>query len=258
MQILLTNDDGFFAPGLQMLYSVLSDLAEHTISIVAPDTQRSASGHAITLFEPLFVLEQDLSGQGKGYTVRGTPSDCVKLAIQGQIVTKPDLVISGINQGPNLGTDVFYSGTVSAAMEGVLGGVPAIAASLASFDFKDFRPAAEWLVDFLDGLGTWHHEGLININFPGLPSKAWRGSRVSRLGKAVYENVFESRIDPHGRRYFWQGGTPLSEMDQDTDLEGIRLGYVTLTPMHTDLTDYAKLKKWSDADSFPNKKWSTA
>lgn len=242
MRILLTNDDGFNASGLQTLYRILSSKLKHKISIVAPDNQRSASGHAITLFEPLFVIQHRLANDDEGFSVRGTPSDCVKLAIEGGIVPKPELIISGINQGPNLGTDVFYSGTVSAAMEGVLAGVPAIAASLASFDYHEFQPAAEWLVDFIDKISMTHKEGLININFPGVSPKDWQGVRWVRLGKAIYENVFESRIDPHGRKYYWQSGSLRPERNQDTDIAMLHKGYVTLTPLHSDLTDYKKLK----------------
>lgn len=243
-QILLTNDDGFFAPGLQALYQAFVQEQGYVVSIVAPEGQRSASGHAITLFDPLFIVEHPLEGTGKGFAVRGTPSDCVKLALEGKLVPKPDWIISGINFGPNLGTDVFYSGTVSAAMEGVLAGIPSIAASLASFDYKEFESGAKWLVKFLSEAGKMHGEGLLNINFPGLPSESWKGVRVVRLGKAVYENVFESRIDPHGRHYFWQRGTLLPEKKTDTDLNAVAQGFVTITPMHSDLTDYPKLKEW--------------
>lgn len=243
--IVLTNDDGFFAPGLQTLYRAFLQEPGYVVSIVAPEGQRSASGHAITLFDPLFVTEHPLEGNGKGFAVRGTPSDCVKLALQGKLVPEPDLVISGINFGPNLGTDVFYSGTVSAAMEGVLLGVPAIAASLASFEYKDFEPSAAWLVKFLKQEGIKHREGLLNINFPGLPPENWKGIRVVRLGKAIYENIFESRVDPRGRRYFWQGGTLAPESESDTDLAAIAQGFVAITPMHSDLTDYQKLKEWA-------------
>ncbi|MDI6878786.1 MAG: 5'/3'-nucleotidase SurE [Desulfitobacteriaceae bacterium] len=244
MHILLTNDDGFFAPGLQALYRALLEEPGYVVSIVAPESQRSACGHAITLFDPLFVVEHPVEGNGKGFAVRGTPSDCVKLAIQAELVPKPDWVISGINLGPNLGTDVFYSGTVSAAMEGVLAGVPAIAASLASFEYTDFDPSAKWLAEFLKQEGRSHQDGLLNINFPGQPRETWQGVRVVRLGTAVYNDVFESRIDPHGRRYFWQGGTLSVERKTNTDLAAIAQGSISITPMHSDLTDYPKLKEW--------------
>ena len=247
--VLLTNDDGFFAPGLQALYQALLQDPGYIVSIVAPEGQRSASGHAITLFDPLFVTEHAIEGKGRGFAVRGTPSDCVKLAIQGQLVPVPDMVISGINFGPNLGTDVFYSGTVSAAMEAVLLGVPAIAVSLASFEYGNFEASAAWLAKFLKEKSINFRQGLLNINFPGLPFQQWQGIRVVRLGKAQYANVFESRIDPRGRRYFWQGGTLEPENSDDTDLGAIAQGFVTITPMHSDLTDYQKLKELAE-DSF--------
>ena len=206
MHILLTNDDGYNAPGLQTLYGILKSHTNHEISIVAPEGQRSATGHSITLFQPLFITEHKLEGQQKGYSVSGTPSDCVKLAIQGGLVVKPDLLISGINQGQNLGTDIFYSGTVSAAMEGVLLGVPSMALSVASYEFIDFEPAATYIAEQLDFIVSHHLDGLMNINFPGKPQSEWRGVKVTKLGKTVYENVFERRVDPHGRTYFWQCG----------------------------------------------------
>jgi len=243
MRILLTNDDGYFAPGLQTLYRVLAQETGYELWIVAPEGQRSATGHSITLFEPLFAAEHFLEGAGQGYAVRGTPSDCVKLAIQGELVPQPDLVISGINRGPNLGTDVFYSGTVSAAMEGVLLGIPALAVSLADFSYQEFEPAAYYIADLLKNESWDYGTGLLNINIPPLPKEQWQGEKLTRLGKAVYQNVFESRIDPHGRKYFWQAGTLMPDELADTDLKAIQDGFVTLTPMHSDLTDYARLKQ---------------
>ena len=243
MRILLTNDDGYNAPGIQTLYRTLRSLTNHEISIVAPDSQRSATGHSITLFQPLFLTEHELEGQ-KGYAVSGTPSDCVKLAIQGGLVSKPNLLISGINQGSNLGTDVFYSGTVSAAMEGVLLGIPSLAVSLAGFEFADFKPAATFLAEQLESIIRHHQEGLVNINIPGKPQSEWRGLKVTKLGKAVYENVFERRVDPHGRPYFWQCGNLSQDLEENTDLRAIQEDYISISPMHSDLTDFASLESW--------------
>lgn len=251
MRILLTNDDGYFAQGLQTMYQVLQVEEDYQVYIVAPDSQRSATGHSITLFEPLFLTKHPLE-KGTGYAVSGKPADCVKLAIQGNIIPKPDLVISGINNGPNLGTDVFYSGTVSAAMEGVLLGIPAIAVSLAGFSANDYHPGAAFIAKFL----REHKEkilqqgGLININIPALPEEEWKGVKITKLGKAVYENVFELRKAPFGREYYWQAGNVAPEADQETDLYAVREGYVSITPMHSDLTDYAKLKEFKNI--FPN------
>ncbi len=238
MHILLTNDDGYNAPGIQTLYQALRSQTNHDISIVAPEGQRSATGHSITLFQPLLVTEYNLDREQKGYAVSGTPSDCVKLAIQGGLVPKPDLIISGINLGPNLGTDIFYSGTVSAAMEGVLLGVPALAVSLASYEFINFEPAATYLAEQLEFIVHHNQEGLMNINIPGKPLAEWQGTKVTRLGKAVYENVFERRVDPRGRMYYWQCGNLAQDLESDTDLRAIQEDFVSITPMHSDLTDF--------------------
>jgi 5'-nucleotidase len=244
MHILLTNDDGYNALGIQTLFRILRSQTKHEISIVAPEGQRSATGHSITLFHPLFLTEHNLEGQQKGYAISGTPSDCVKLAIQGGIIPKPDIVISGINQGPNLGTDIFYSGTVSAAMEGVLLGVPSVAVSLASYEFVNFEPAATYIAEQLDFIVQHNQEGLMNINIPGKPRSEWRGVKVTKLGKAVYENVFERRVDPHGRTYFWQCGNLSQDLEVDTDLRAIQEDYISITPIHADLSDFKRLKSW--------------
>ncbi|GAB6151779.1 5'/3'-nucleotidase SurE [Desulfosporosinus burensis] len=244
MHILLTNDDGYHAPGIQTLYRTLRSQTKHDISIVAPESQRSATGHSITLFQPLFLTKYELDGDLKGYAVSGTPSDCVKIAIQGELISKPDLLISGINQGSNLGTDVFYSGTVSAAMEGVLLGIPALAVSLASYEYDNFEPSAMYLAEHLDYLVEEHRKGLMNINFPGKLQTEWRGAKVTRLGKAVYENVFERRVNPHGKTYYWQCGNLTQDQEGDTDLRAIQDGFVSITPMHSDLTDYNDLQVW--------------
>jgi len=244
MRILLTNDDGYHAPGIQTLCRTLRSQTKHDIIIVAPERQRSATGHSITLFQPLLLTEYNLDGQHKGYAISGTPSDCVKLAIQGELVSMPDLIIAGINLGSNLGTDIFYSGTVSAAMEGVLLGVPALAVSLASYEFRNFEPAATYLAEQLDFIVQHNQDGLININIPGKPQAEWRGVKVTRLGKTVYENVFERRVDPHGRTYFWQGGNLAQDLELDTDLRAIQEDFISITPMHSDLTDFVRVKTW--------------
>lgn len=246
MRILLTNDDGYHAPGIQTLCRTLRKQTKHDIIIVAPERPRSATGHSITLFKPLFLTEYNLDEQKLGYAISGTPSDCVKLAIQGELVSKPDIIIAGINLGSNLGTDIFYSGTVSAAMEGVLLGVPALAVSLASYEYRNFEPAATYLTEQLDFIVQHNQDGLLNINFPGKPQAEWRGVKVTRLGKTVYENVFERRVDPHKRTYFWQGGNLAQELELDTDLRAIQDDYISITPMHSDLTDFARVETWRE------------
>jgi len=244
MHILLTNDDGYHASGIQTLYQALRSQTKHDICIVAPEGQRSAMGHSITLFEPLFITEYDLDGNQKGFAVSGTPSDCVKIAIQGGLICKPDLLISGINQGSNLGTDVFYSGTVSAAMEGVILGVPSLALSLASYDFVDFEPSASHFAEQLDYFVSCHQVGLMNINFPGKPQSEWAGVKVTRLGKTIYDNVFERRVNPRGRTYYWQCGNRVQDLEEGTDLKAIQDNFISITPMHSDLTDYKCLQNW--------------
>lgn len=240
MRILLTNDDGFFAKGLQTLWRILAEDDSFELVAVAPESQKSATGHSITLSEPLFVTERSKDGR-KGFGVRGNPADCVKLAIQGEIISRPDLVISGINNGPNLGTDVFYSGTVSAAMEGVLLGIPSLAVSLANFEADDYEDAARFVRQFLKQR-SFTEVGLLNINIPALSAEAWSGIKFTKLGKAVYQNVFERRLDPRGRSYYWQAGSLAAETDPDTDLYAVQNNYVSITPMHADLTDYGRLK----------------
>lgn len=246
LHILLTNDDGYYAPGLQTLYRALKTRTNHDLSIAAPKSQRSAAGHSITLFQPLFLTEHELDGPYRGYAISGTPSDCVKLAVQGKILPKPDVIISGINFGPNLGTDVFYSGTVSAAMEGVLLGVPALAVSLASLTYQDFEPAAAYMAQKLDLFIQHTQAGLLNINFPGSAAAEWKGLKATRLGKAVYDNVFERRVNPRGKTYFWQSGDLTQDLEPDTDLRAVQEGFVSLTPMHSDLTDFLALEKWRE------------
>ncbi|UWG95597.1 5'/3'-nucleotidase SurE [Dehalobacter sp. DCM] len=245
MRILLTNDDGFFAHGLQTLYNVLSENNQHDICIVAPEGQRSAVGRSITLFQPIFVNNHKLKGNDYGLAVNGTPTDCVKLAIQGDILPyQPDLIISGINNGPNLGSDVFYSGTVAAAMEGVLLGIPSIAVSLADYDCEDYAPSAQFIKELIDGNSDFIHykEGLLNINVPPLTRNAWHGKRVTRLGRSVYDNAFEFRKSPNGKEYYWITGTLLYDEEPDTDHRAIQEGYVSVTPLHCDLTDYTRMK----------------
>lgn len=245
MRILLTNDDGYFAPGLQALSEVLAN--QHDLYIVAPEGQRSAIGHSITLFEPLLLAKHSLPGGRQGFAVRGTPSDCVKLAVQGELIPRPDLVISGINHGQNLGTDVFYSGTVSAAMEGVLLGIPAIAVSLASYEYEDFHPAAQFMQERLIQLAGLCGQGLLNINIPGTPATGWKGLLVTRLGKTTYTDVFSHYTDPRGRSFYWQGGTLQWEEQEGTDLWAVAHGYVAVTPLHSDLTDYARVEELGQA-----------
>ncbi|MCL1917228.1 MAG: 5'/3'-nucleotidase SurE [Peptococcaceae bacterium] len=248
MRILLTNDDGFQAPGLQTLYRVLAETNCHQICIVAPERQQSATGRAVTLHKPLFLARHELPCGGQGFAVAGTPTDCIKLALQGDILGfRPELVLSGINAGPNLGSDVFYSGTVAAAMESMLLGVKAFALSLAVKSFTEgmnFESAAAFVRDVLleDEVLT-SFEGLLNINFPHHPREAWQGYCLARLGRRAFLNRFETRKSPFGREYYWVYGSQPEDEAEGTDQEAIARGFVSITPLLGDLTDYAELEK---------------
>ncbi len=254
MRVLLTNDDGIFAAGLDALRTALADLAE-ALYVIAPDRERSATGHSITVHRPIRVREACYNdGHCRGWIVDGTPADCVKLGLESLLPETPDLVIAGINLGPNLGTDVLYSGTVSAAMEGLINGVPAIAVSLADHGpvsgEVSFAHAARF-VRRLVPLLLRHRETLpagtlLNINVPaGSPVEC----RITRLGHLRYANAVTRRTDPRGRDYYWMAGKPFSPdgHDPDTDIGAVRNGYISITPVQFDLTNYTAmetLKTW--------------
>ncbi len=235
--ILVSNDDGVHASGLAALAAALERVGE--VYVVAPDRERSAVGHALTLHRPLRV---ETLGPRR-FAVNGTPTDCVNLALLGMLPVRPDVVVSGINAGSNLGDDVTYSGTVSAAMEGSLLGVPAMAVSLVEggegADYRYAARAAAWLTALL----LRDHGGgapLLNVNVPrGRP----RGLRMTRLGRRTYsEKVVEQR-DPRGRVYYWIGaGPPAWEAAEDTDFAAVHAGYISVTPLDLDLTNYERLR----------------
>ncbi|ACX51744.1 stationary-phase survival protein SurE [Ammonifex degensii KC4] len=253
MRILLTNDDGIFAEGLGALRKMLEPVA--TLYVVAPDRERSAASHAITVHRPLRVREAGFrSPRLKGWVVDGTPADCVKLGLEVLLPERPDFLVSGINYGPNLGTDVLYSGTVSAAIEGVINGIPSVAVSLATRREPDYTWAARFVLVLLEELrkhqlppGT-----LLNVNVPdGVP----RGVKVTKLGSVRYVNVVDCRTDPRGRAYYWMAGEPLEldGNDSETDVWAVREGYISVTPVQIDLTNYGfleELKKWRFKDIF--------
>ncbi len=241
--ILITNDDGIYAEGIQRLSQCLYENNSYRLTIVAPDRERSAVGHAITMHRPLLVDEISYlhNPDLKGYSVNGTPSDCVKLAIEAILDDKPDLVISGINRGSNLGTDVLYSGTVSAAVEGLILDIPSIAISLtgngssASFDYAA-RFVCQLFPLLLDA--ELPAATLININVPTAVEKI-KGVMATKLGNRRYRNAFEKRIDPRGRIYYWLAGELVEDdnEDVDTDTRAVREGYISVTPIHFPLTN---------------------
>ena len=243
MLILLTNDDGIHSAGLQALASELQTFGR--IVTVAPDRERSAVGHALTLHAPLRAEEITKDH----WAVSGTPTDAVSLGICSLLKEKPALVISGINKGGNMGDDLTYSGTVAAAMEATLMGVPAIAVSLAaqSFKFDDFADAAKIAKQLAT---TVLEHGLpadtfLNIN---VPDRKPLGIRLTRQGKRIYEDAVVENRDPRGRTYYWIGAGELGFQDMEgTDFHAVQNGYVSVTPLHLDLTNYAameRLRQW--------------
>lgn len=248
--VVLTNDDGIGAEGLQTLKSHLQCLPGVELAVVAPDRERSASGHSITIHQPLQVQPLPDQGTTRSWAVNGTPADCTKLAIQALLERRPHLVVSGINRGPNLGQDVYYSGTVSAAVESALLGVPALAVSLTAFEQLDYGFAAQfaagaaWQV-LKKGLppGT-----LLNINVPALAPGQIAGVAVTRLGVRRYRDAFDRRVDPRGRVYYWlTSESPDHEEPDDTDIGAIRRNLVSITPIRLDLTHHDlldELRQW--------------
>jgi 5'-nucleotidase len=258
VRVLLTNDDGFYADGLQTLFRYLNQVTE--VTVVAPDRERSAVGHGITMNQPLRVKAVTLAGSGQSHwVVDGTPADCVKIALDVLLKERqPGLVISGLNHGANMGNDVLYSGTVSAALEGSMYRLPSIAASIAASGKIDFNPAAAFIAHNLQQLALFAQNNVLNINFPDLSSSAatasqldYGGVKYTRLGCRVYENVFEERRDPRDRIYYWMGGKAIGcEQQPDSDIFAIEHNFISITPLQSDLTNFEALKsKFSDAEA---------
>lgn len=255
MKLLISNDDGIFAPGIRSLANTLA-AANHDVTVVCPDRERSATGHGLTLHQPIRadIVTGIFHPNIKAWACSGTPSDCVKLALWALLDSSPDFVVSGINQGSNLGTDVLYSGTVSAAMEGTIEGIPSIAISLTSFSSQQFQPAADFAVNLLKQLETSPLGSmLLNVNVPAIPASEIAGVLVTRQGIRRYIDVFERRVDPRGKTYYWLAGELLEEVevepglnlpaDVPTDVEAIRNNYITITPLQYNLTYASGLKE---------------
>lgn len=251
MHILVTNDDGVTAPGLAVLAAALRESGLGKITVLAPDRNWSASGHVKTLNHPMRVRPAKLADGCEALCSDGAPSDCVALARLGVIKEKIDLVVSGINPFPNLGHDITYSGTVTAAMEAVIGHVPGIAVSLEAFRYDDYGPAAQIAVRVarevaLHGLPPYT---VLNINVPGLPNEQIKGIRITRQGLSQYRDQLDARQDPRGTPYYWIGGeAPISQGGSGTDFEALSEGYVSITPLQLDLTAHEwmnELKTWT-------------
>lgn len=250
MHILLTNDDGILAPGIRALWQELAQIAR--ITVVAPDSEKSASSQAITVHHPIWVDKHPMDNPNiNAWRVGGTPTDCVKVALESLLIDDcPDIIVSGINQGSNLGTDVLYSGTVSAAIEGALHGLPALAMSLDSWQVFDFTPAAKTARRIVETMIAKQlpPNTLLNVNVPALPENQLKGMKITKLGVRSYENTFERRLDPRGRTYYWMSGhVSESDNDPDSDIIAVKNGNISVTPIHFDLTNYGimnLLKEW--------------
>ncbi len=234
MNILVTNDDGIFAPALRALRTTLAPLGR--VVVVAPDRDQSATSHSLTLHRPFRIHRHDVDV----YSVDGTPTDCVVCAWYGLLDAAPDLVISGINHGPNMGEDVFYSGTVAAAIEGAMQGAPAISASLATRELTDFLEPAAFVARLARRVierGLPRRQ-LLNVNIPFLPWDAIGGVAVTRLGSRVYRDTLVRKVDPRGRDYYWIGGEdPVWDPREGTDFHAVHQGMISITPLKLDLTD---------------------
>ena len=253
LHILLTNDDGIESPGIRANYDALVKLPGVQVSVIAPDHNWSISGHNKTMDRPLRVKEINWWGEGVvAYSTDGTPADCVSLASLGFLPNPPDLVISGINTGPNLGDDITYSGTVAAAMEAHIAGFPAIAVSLDAYADWNFLTASnficELVLNFQRGDIKLGPEIFLNINVPNLPSDEVKGVMITRQGRRIYNDELYKRTDPRGGNYYWIGGErPSGYLIEGTDVEAISKGKISITPLMLDLTNYkllGEIKNW--------------
>lgn len=241
-RILITNDDGIFAPGIYALWEAMTEIGD--VTVVAPDSEKSAVGHAITLTDPIRVQEMKSKNGFVGFAVKGTPADCVKIAGRALMETPPDIVVSGINSGANIGNDIIYSGTVSAATEGTFMGIPSVAISLTSIKGGDMsvskEVATKVVTNVLDkGLPNGI---LLNVNVPNIDKDMIKGYRITKQGDIVFEDKFEKREDPRGKFYYWMSGKHSKDYKKDTDAAAINDGYISITPIHYKLTDNSFIK----------------
>jgi 5'-nucleotidase len=248
MRLLCTNDDGILAAGLESLVRAAEPLGE--VTVVAPDREQSATSHSLTLHHPLRPVKR---GERR-WQVDGTPTDCVMLAVEALMPERPDFVLSGINHGQNMGEDVLYSGTVAAAMEGLSLGIPSIAVSFAGGDLRadvsmlaEQVPALTMLFRHLLTLPRLPRDTLLNVNLPPLPSSEVRGVRLTRLGRRVYSDSLKPMSDPWGRDIYWIGGGSAEWTGEaDSDFRAIRDGFISVTPLHLDLTHFDVLASAAD------------
>jgi len=236
--ILVTNDDGVHSPGIIALYRAMKELGD--AFIVAPDRERSAAGHSLTMHRPLRTEEI----RDRVFSVNGTPTDCVTLGINKLLPEKPALVVSGINKGANLGDDITYSGTVSAAVEGTIFGIPSIAFSLIYDKHYHFETAALFAARLAGYVlrNSLPYDTLLNVNVPNVPRDEIRGVKLTKQGKRVYDGSIQETFDPRGEKHYWiGGGKPYWERGEDMDIEAVQANFISLTPIHLDLTNYIAL-----------------
>ena len=243
MRFLVTNDDGILAHGIECLIEAVAPLGE--VTVVAPDREQSAMSHSLTLHHPLRPIQR---GERR-WQVDGTPTDCVMLAVEALMPERPDFVLSGINHGQNMGEDVLYSGTVAAAMEGLALGIPSIAFSFAGGDLRadvsrlrELVPVLTPLLRHLTSMTTFPADTLLNINLPPVTAAEVRGPKLTKLGRRVYSNSLKPMQDPWGRQVFWIGGGEITwQGESDSDFYAIQEGYISVTPLHLDLTHHLLL-----------------
>jgi len=240
MQILVSNDDGILAPGLEYLANACRAVAQ--VTVVAPDREQSGTSHSLTMHRPLRAARRP----DGAFQIDGTPTDCVLLALGDLLPDKPDFVFSGVNHGPNMGEDVLYSGTVAAAMEGLTLGVPGIAISFAGSDpevMATYRGRLDQLVRSITSVPDFPKDTILNINFPDRPADQVMGIRVTRLGSRYFSESLTRMRDPWGRDIYWIGGGTITWTGgEDSDHRAVAEGYISLTPLHMDLTNYPLLE----------------
>ena len=239
MKILISNDDGILARGLEILEQACRKVGD--VTVVAPDREQSASSHSLTMTRPLRPVKR---ADGR-YQVDGTPTDCVLLALETILDHRPDIVFSGINHGSNMGEDVLYSGTVAAAMEGLSVGIPGVAMSFAGVKLELIETQFDWIAKLTSDIcrvDDFPRETLLNINLPPIPGSEVKGIRVTKLGRRVYSDSLTRMNDPWGRDMFWIGAGKSSwSGDEDSDFRAVEEGYISVTPLHLDLTQYDQL-----------------
>ena len=244
MKILLTNDDGYNAPGILALYETLR--SNYEVMLVAPDREKSAISHGITLNEPMRIDRVNLSNGGGGYSITGTPADCVKLGLFRFYTSPPDLVISGINPGSNTGVNINYSGTVGAAREAALNGISSIAVSMfKKGNISDFYGMAQFIAQIVNKITDCNLPSgvFLNINAPDIPISEARGVKITRQASDNLSKQFEKRVDPRNQSYYWYGGIGRVTGEGNTDVNALLKNYISITPIQCDMTDYKTLEE---------------